>query len=190
MDNRLVVPKQLRWEVLEVLHAVHKRTTGMILHASRSLYRPGIYNDIRDRWERCLTCAEAAPSHSKLLPKPQPRPSYPLQQVCMDFMQHASHRYAVMIDSYSRWPSVWRPAGISTADWFTEFYSMFGKLEILSTDGGPEFMSGAMQKVLQDYGVHHRVSTAHNPHYNCRAELGVKSVKRLFRTMLAVMGAC
>ena len=56
---------------------------------------------------------------------------------------------------------------ISTADWFTEFCSMFGIPEILSTDGGQEFMSSAMQKVLQDYGVHHRVSTAHNPHSNC-----------------------
>ena len=29
--------------------------------------------------------------------------------------------------------------------------------------------------------MHHRVSTPHNPHANCRAELGVKTVKRLIR---------
>ena len=52
---------------------------------------------------------------------------------------------------------------------------------MITTDGGPEFMSVKFKQALRDYGVHHRVSTPHNPHANCRAELGVKTMKRIIR---------
>ena len=38
-----------------------------------------------------------------------------------------------------------------------------------------------MAELLQDFGIHHRVSSAYHPHSNLRAELGVKDVKRLLR---------
>ena len=55
----------------------------------------------------------------------------------------------------------------------------FGIDEELSSDGGPEFMAGATETFLRNWGVHHRVSSLAHPHSNCRAELGVKTVKRM-----------
>ena len=55
----------------------------------------------------------------------------------------------------------------------------FGIPEEVSTDGSPEFTSGAMAELLQDFGIRHRVSSAYHPHSNLRAELGVKNVKQL-----------
>ena len=42
-------------------------------------------------------------------------------------------------------------------------------------------MAYETQKFLQDYGVHHRVSSVAFPHSNQRAELGCKSIKRMIR---------
>ena len=55
----------------------------------------------------------------------------------------------------------------------------FGIPEEVSTNGGPEFTSGAMAELLKDFGICHRVSSAYHPHSNLWAELGVKDVKRL-----------
>ncbi|CAL4173307.1 unnamed protein product, partial [Meganyctiphanes norvegica] len=49
----------------------------------------------------------------------------------------------------------------------------------LASDGGPEFTATATRNLLRNWGVHHRLSSVAFPHSNCRAELGVKSMKRL-----------
>ncbi|XP_043197629.1 uncharacterized protein LOC122368069 [Amphibalanus amphitrite] len=55
----------------------------------------------------------------------------------------------------------------------------FGIAEELTSDGGPEFTAHETQAFLADYGVRHRRSSVAFPHANCRAEVGVKTVKRM-----------
>ena len=66
---------------------------------------------------------------------------------------------------------------------------MFGIPEVISMDGSSEFHSAEVQEVLNDFGIRHRVSSAYNPHSNSRAEIGVKSMKRLLRDNIDVDGA-
>ena len=58
---------------------------------------------------------------------------------------------------------------------------MHGIPEEISSDGGSTYMAYVTQKFLSDYGVRHRVSSVAFPHSNQRAELAVKSMKRLCR---------
>lgn len=60
-----------------------------------------------------------------------------------------------------------------------ESFSNYGIPETLTTDGGPEFSSHLTKEFLKRWNVHHRVASAYNPHANCRAEIGVKTIKRL-----------
>ena len=55
--------------------------------------------------------------------------------------------------------------------------------EELSSDGGPEFVSNSTKDFLSKWGgVHHRLSSTYNPPSNGRAEVAVKSAKRLLRS--------
>ena len=57
--------------------------------------------------------------------------------------------------------------------------NFFGIAEELSSDGGPEFTAALTQQFLRDWGVAHRLSSVAYPHSNTRAEIGVKSAKRV-----------
>ena len=46
---------------------------------------------------------------------------------------------------------------------------------------GPHMTSDVFQKSLKAWGVRHCLSAAYNPHSNCRAEIAVKTGKRLLR---------
>ena len=58
-------------------------------------------------------------------------------------------------------------------------FATFGIPDEIATDGGPEFTATATRQFLKEWGVHHRLSSVAFPHSNCRAEIGVKSVKRI-----------
>lgn len=52
----------------------------------------------------------------------------------------------------------------------------------ISFDEGPELISTATENFLKRWGDHHRLSSAYYPQSNGRAEVAVKSAKRLFRS--------
>ena len=106
---------------------------------------------------------------------------YPFQCVCSDFFQYEGINYLVVVDRYSNWPIVERlsnaAAGLITC--LRRTFVTFGIPNEVASDGGPEFTATATRQFLQDWGVHHRLSSVSFPHSNLRAEVGVKTVKRL-----------
>ena len=66
-------------------------------------------------------------------------------------------------------------------DKLREFFSTFGIPEEIATDGGLTYTSYETQQFLRDYGVRHRLSSVAFAQSNKRAELAVKSMKRLLR---------
>ena len=90
-----------------------------------------------------------------------------------------------MVDRYSGWLSIYSVAKGEGAEMLIKtlktHFCTFGISSELASDGGPEYMASATQRFLRAWGVHHRLSSAYFPHSNQRAELGVKSAKRLIR---------
>lgn len=60
-----------------------------------------------------------------------------------------------------------------------EIFITYGISDELSSDGGPGFKVEATQRLLSNWGVHHRLSSVALAHSNGRAELGVKTCKRM-----------
>ena len=115
-----------------------------------------------------------------------PSPSYPFQYVVGDYFSIAGNNYLVLGDRFSGWLSIYT-AGKGEFDAKSlvtksrDYFTNFNIPEEIATDGGPQMMSDVFQKSLKAWGIRHRLSSAYFPHSNCRAELAVKTGKRMLR---------
>ena len=179
--NRIVIPPSLRQHVLTVLHSAHQGVTSMAARAASTVFWPGITPAIIALRETCNHCNRMAPSQPSAPPSPIVPPAYPFQCVCADFFHHKGVNYLVIVDRYSNWPIVERAREGSKGliDCLRRTFATFGIPDEIATDGGPEFTATATRQFLKEWGVHHCLSSVAFPHSNCRAEIGVKSVKRI-----------
>ena len=60
-----------------------------------------------------------------------------------------------------------------------QLFQTYGTPEEISTDGGQPFTSTTFQEFLQTWGIKHRRSSVAYPQSNGRAELAVKTAKRI-----------
>lgn len=185
MDDRVVIPSTHRKSVLNSLHSAHQGVSSMLNRAHKAVYWPGIDADIRNRRYTCQRCNEIAPSNSKEPLRLSPAPLYPYQQICLDYFQMGHHTYLSCVDRFSGWITIHSYPNEATSRQLVSacrsIFTAYGVAEEVSTDGGPQFRSHEFSEFLKHWGVTHRLSSAHYPQSNGRAELGVKSAKRIIR---------
>ena len=70
-----------------------------------------------------------------------------------------------------------------------ETFVTFGIPEELTSDGVPQYTAGKTKEFLKAWGVRHRISSVANPHANCRAEVAVKTVKRMLADNITANGS-
>ena len=179
--DRVVIPPPLRSRVLESLHSAHQGVSQMTSRAESSFFWPGMTPSIADLRARCTECNRMAPSQPNAPPTPPILPAYPFQCTAADYFHFRGKNYVVIVDRYCNWPIVELAAdgaaGLITA--LRRMFVTYGISEELTSDGGPQFTATATQEFLSSWGVTHRYSSVAFPHSNTRAELAVKTVKRL-----------
>ena len=105
--NRVVIPTELRQQVLQTLHSAHQGVTGMIKRAEQAVFWPGISIDIRKKHSMCRACMRNAPSQLAGPPVRPPSPEYPFQFIVGDYFSKAGCNYLVLGDRYSGWVSTY-----------------------------------------------------------------------------------
>ena len=179
--RRVVIPTALREEALNFLHAAHQGTSSMTSRAEQCIFWPGITHDIKEKRENCMRCHSTAPSNPNAPPQQITVPEYPFQLICADFFNYRGNPYLIIVDRYSGWPIVKRAQEGATGliNALKDTINIFGVPEELSSDGGPEFTAAFTKKALKEWGTHHRISSVAHARSNGRAEVAVKSMKRL-----------
>ena len=176
-----IIPPYLRQHILTILHSVHQGVTSMTAHAEMTIFWLGITPAITATWTNCHICNRMAPSQPNASPFPPDLPAYPFQCISVDFFHYKGKNCLVVVDRYSDWPIIEQaPEGSKgLIDCLQRIFGTFGIPDECVTNGGPEFTATATCQFLKDWGVHHGLSSVAHPHSNCRAEIGVKTVKQL-----------
>lgn len=194
-NDRVVIPASLRHRILEGLHSAHQGVSSMELRAQSIVFWPGMTKDIHNIRAKCPTCNRNAPSQAPTPSEPAEPPSTPFEQVFADFFDFGGYHYLVIGDRLSGWSEIFAtPSGTSYAGargliaCLRSFFATFGVPQELSSDGGPEFTASTTREFLQRWGVRHRISSAYFPQSNGRAEVAVKSAKRLLRSNVGPTG--
>ena len=187
--DRVVVPPSLRKCVLDCLHAAHQGVSTMAMRAQSIIFWPGMTADIYNVRARCHDCNKNAPSQPVMPSEPHNPPSTPFEQVFADFFCFGGYHYLVVGDRLSGWTDVFStPSGTSGAGarglvkCLRRMFSTFGVPLELSSDGGPEFAADLTKNFLRRWSIKHRISSAYNAPSNGRAEVAVKTTKRLLRS--------
>jgi hypothetical protein len=180
--RKMLIPSRLRPFVLDGLHAANQGVTGMLANARDRFFWPGLDGAVRTLRNQCRQCNEQAPSQSPEPPMPSPQPRYPFEQVVTDLCHLEGHLFLVYADRFSGWAEVERlPTNTFrlVRQVFLRWFRTYGVPEELASDGGPPFNSHSFLTFLETWDVKHRLSSAHFPQSNGRAEAAVKSIKRI-----------
>ena len=191
--TRLVIPESLREQITSSLHSSHQGLDSMLRRARQSVYWPGMVGDLEYHRSKCGTCEINAPSQLQEPLIMTPAPEYPFQQTVADLFQLHNRNYLVYADRLTGWVEVAHlPYGATSSHLISKFRQYFvrwGAPEELATDGGTNLTSEEMCNFLKRWGVATRLSSAHYPQSNGRAEVGVRIAKRILRDNLGEGGS-
>ena len=192
LHDRPVIPIALRETVLNHLHSGHQGANSMFERASATLYWPNYRSDIINFRAACTSCSRYQPSNPAMPPVEPETPLYPFQSICADFFALNNRTFLVLVDRYSNWISIFQldhdnSEGLLKV--LREYFAIFGIPISFTSDGAKVFTAKAVEEFFDRYGVVHRVTTAYNPRSNKRAEVAVKSAKRLIRNNLSQTGS-
>ena len=191
--DRPVIPRALRQEVMQHLHAAHGCANMMFARAAASLYWPNYREDINKFQAACKVCRRIAPSNPSLPPTAQPDlPTYPFESVVADFFSLEGRNYLAFADRYSNWLSVMKldkDDASHLIQALRDYSTYFGIPRRLSSDGASIFTSAQTEEFCKRWGIEQRISSAYHPRSNLRAELAVKSSKRMVRENLKPDGS-
>ena len=154
--DRVVVPKVLRKEVLQILHTGHYGVSGMGMRARETMFWPRMNQDILQTRELCEMCRKIAPSQPAAPPTPLPVADYPFRYVASNYFQLEAGHYVIFVCQYSNWLSMYRAKDCTSRELVSllrSYMGTIGVMEELSTDGATVYKSAEVNQFPTNVGV-------------------------------------
>ena len=194
--DRVVIPATLRRTVVTLLHSAHQGVSMMEARARSIVFWPGMTQDIQNVRDGCLHCCRNAPSQPATPAIPTHIPTTPFECIVADYFESHGNHFLVVADRLSGWVEIFASPSKSFSSsasgliaHLRKFFSLFGVPEELSSDGGPQFKAAVTEEFLSKWGIRHRMSSAYFPQSNGRAEVAVKTAKRLLLDNIGPSGS-
>jgi len=183
---RIVIPRKLRQDILEKIHAGHLGITKCRARAQESVWWPGLSTEIAEMIKRCQVCIEDRTDRKEPL-IPSEFPSRPWQKVGLDLFKLSGKWYLVLEDFYSRFPEVREMRSLTareSVEICKSFFSRHGVPEEVRSDCGSQFQEldqSEFRRFAKEWGFTHVTSSPRYPQSKGFAESAVKTVKKLLK---------
>ncbi|KAK3778377.1 hypothetical protein RRG08_059969, partial [Elysia crispata] len=182
-DDRIVIPGDLRLDILNRLHESHLGMNKFKALAQTSVWWPNISSQIEDMVRKCQTCAKLRPEVREPL-LPSSISERPWIRVAMDLFDYKGSTYLVVTDYYSRWPELRLLENLSSSCVINKLKSIFaihGIPDNVISDNGPQFASTEFRKFAQEWRFVHTTSSPRYPQSNGAAERAVQTLKNMLK---------
>ena len=182
--EQIVIPSDLRGEILEKVHAGHLGLNKSRERAKGAVWWPQITRDIKDMVGRCHYCIEKRPTQIKEPMQASELPARPYQKVGADLLTHKSDVFLVVRDYYSRYIDISYLPDQSSKTVIAKMKNIFahhGVPQLLVTDNGTQFVCSEFEKFTRDWNVAHETSSPRYPQANGAAESAVKTAKFILK---------
>ncbi|XP_054290024.1 uncharacterized protein K02A2.6-like [Macrosteles quadrilineatus] len=191
MEDRLVIPSELRPDMLRQLHASHQGINSCQNRAQMAWYWPGMMRDIKNTVDQCTTCQEYQRSNPKEPLKPYPVPEIPWEEIGVDFFKINNTNHMLVIDYHSKFVEV-KKMSTTTADsvtaGLTQIFRSHGLPKKLHSDNGPPFDSHKFSTFTERYKIEHITSSPYYPKSNGMVERAIQTLKSMLSKTLKTKG--
>ena len=182
-DSWIVIPRQMRLEMLKRIHEGHLGIVKCRALASFSVWWPHMSKDIEDLVQKRDTCAKHRPTQKEPL-LPSTFPERPWARLGMDLFELQGKTFLVGVDYYSRWLELRRLDNQTHRNLISKLKSILavhGIPDVIISDNGPQFASTEFRNFAADFSFMHTTNSAHYPESNGEAERAVQTVKNLLK---------
>lgn len=180
--EKIVIPMQLREEMLKRIHAGHMGIEKSKQRSRDILFWPGMSKQIACMVEQCSNCLERRMSNAKEPLISHPIPNRPWQIVGTDLLTWNSDHYIVVVDYYSRYFDLEKLKSTTAAAVILKLKKVFaahGIPEKVISDNGPQFSSKEFENFARTWDFVHVTSSPHYPQSNGLSEKAVQIAKSL-----------
>ncbi|KAK3909808.1 hypothetical protein KUF71_019817 [Frankliniella fusca] len=180
-DDRVVIPENLRPQVLQLIHSDHYGVCYSKAMARSVVWWPGIDKDVAAVVAACTSYRKTDSKPPQNITSTWPLPTKPWERLHLDYAGPLDGRsFLVMVDSYTKWPIVKLVSDMSAANLITHVrycFADYGVPDLIVTDNGTQFKSEEFRNFLKRNGVRHLTSPPWHPASNGMAERTVKTFK-------------
>ena len=179
---RVIVPKKLQSEVLNMLHEGHVGIVKMKMIARSYVWWPGIDKTIEQLVKSCKSCQEVQKAPETAPLHPWIWPGKPWVRVHLDFAgPFLGKSFLIAVDAYSKWPEIIEMSATSATQTIAvlrQIFTTHGIPEQLVSDNGPQFISSEFAEFCKTNGVKHIRVSPYHPASNGLAERMVQTFKQ------------
>ena len=183
--SKIVVPQQMRQQILELLHVGHQAADGCLRHAREYFFWPGMSNDISLHVSKCQICQENGQQQQKETLQPHNIPDRPFQKVGVDLFSIDNKDYMVTVCYLSNFFEIdrlYQTGARTVVNKLKAHCARYGIPDTIVSDCGPQFTSELFTKFTMGWGIEHIKSSPHYPKSNGKAESAVKAAKKVVQS--------
>ena len=179
--NRIIVPKEMRPEMLQYIHEGHQGKERCLLRARNTVFWPKMTYDVQELIERCFICQEHGKSQP-IIGITQELPPFPWHTLVTDMFYWKRMDFLIVADVFSKYFLVKKLENSTFAAVCAELSMIVTELgipHIIRSNNGPCYDSKEFQQFLQQYNITHQTNSPNHPRSNGFVERMVRVAKKL-----------
>lgn len=185
--NRVVIPKNMRREMLSNVHVGHLGLEKCKLRVRDTMFWPNLNTQLQDYISNCQACLTHKNQNRKETLISHDIPNRAWSKVGTDTFHFNGQVYLLIVDYYSKFIEVIKLQNLTSNEIINQLKIVFSRQgipEILMSDNGPEYSSSDFKAFSQQWCFRHVTSSPCYPQSNGQAERMVQTVKQILKKTL------